>query len=233
LNRILFALAVIAIAGCRKHPGGSCTGSDSLCFDKQNALVCRNGAYVGVACNGPLGCAKGRDRAVCDTSIGKTGDACMGEEDEHACSPDKSQALVCSGGRFDLQLECRGKGGCSMLGRILSCDASIATKGDPCKVQGAVACGEDQKHMLICQSGRFQMYRHCRGEYGCFLKGETPSCDETLSLAGDPCGIAGQVVCSVDGKSELVCQGGSFVKSISCKKGCTVTTRPGRPIECN
>jgi hypothetical protein len=231
LVALAFALAFIA---CRKHPGSSCTGRESLCLDKGSALVCRNGAFTAVTCHGPLGCAKAVDRAACDTSAAKPGDACMGDDDEHACTADKSQALVCKGGVFERELECRGKGGCSMLGRIVSCDASIATKGDPCKTHGSVACGEDQKHMLICQEGRFRLYRQCRGAYGCFLKGaDTPSCDETLSLAGDPCGIAGQVVCSVDGKSELVCQGGSFVPSISCRKGCTVSSRPGRPIDCN
>jgi hypothetical protein len=119
-----------------------------------------------------------------------------------------------------------------MLGRTPACDTSVASKGDPCKTQGAVACGEDQKQMVICQNGKFDLYRYCRGQYGCFLKENTPSCDETISLAGDPCGIPGQVVCATDGKTELVCQGGAFTKSITCKHGCSVTNRPGRPIDC-
>jgi len=115
----------------------------------------------------------------------------------------------------------------------VSCDTTIAVQGDPCKTQGAVACSEDQKHMLVCQDGRFALYRYCRGQYGCFTKGETPSCDVTLSQPGDPCGLPGQVVCGMDGKSELVCQGGAFMKSITCKTACTVSNRPGRPIDCN
>jgi hypothetical protein len=86
--------------------------------------------------------------------------------------------------------------------------------------------------MLVCRDGKFGLYRYCRGQYGCFNKGETPSCDETVSLAGDPCGIPGQVVCAVDGKTELVCQGGVFTKSLTCKTACVVTNRPGRPIDC-
>jgi hypothetical protein len=86
--------------------------------------------------------------------------------------------------------------------------------------------------MLLCRDGKFDLYRYCRGQYGCFMKGETPSCDETISLAGDPCGLPGQVVCAVDGKTELVCQGGVFTKSLTCKTACTVTNRPGRPIDC-
>jgi hypothetical protein len=228
----LFVLATLVVAACGKKTGSSCKGTESTCFDKKTALACRNGAFADVACGGPLGCSKFQDHANCDTSLANQGEPCMGEDDEYACSPDKKRALVCKANVFQTHLECRGKAGCTMLGRTFSCDTSIATKGDSCRSQGAVACGEDQKHMLVCRDGRFELYRYCRGQYGCFTKGEAPSCDETLSLAGDPCGIPGQVVCATDGKTELVCQGGLFMKSITCKHSCTVTNRPGRPIDC-
>jgi hypothetical protein len=229
-STLLAALALAA--GCTKKEGGSCKDNEGTCIDRTTALACHNGKFVKVACAGPQGCAKYRDRASCDTSVASLGDPCMGEDDEYACSPDKKRAFVCKDGRFALHLECRGNAGCSVSGHAVSCDQSIAAKGDPCKTEGAVACGEDMKHMLVCRVGKFELHRYCRGEYGCFLKGETPSCDATLSLPGDPCGIPGQVVCAIDGKSELVCQGGVFTKSLSCKNGCTVTNRPGRPIEC-
>ncbi len=231
---VVFALVAAALltAACGKKAGGSCKGTESTCVDKKTALACRAGTWVEVACAGPTGCGKYQDHANCDTSVAEAGDPCMGEDDEYACSSDKKRALVCKGGKFEPYLECRGKAGCAMLGRSVSCDTSVAEKDDVCKTQGAVACGGDQKHMLVCRDGRFVLYRYCRGQYGCFNKGETPSCDETLSLAGDPCGIPGQVVCSVDGKTELVCQGGVFTKSITCKTACTVTNRPGRPIDC-
>lgn len=231
---VVFALAAGAVlaAGCKKKAGGSCKGAESTCVDKTTAIACRGGTFVEVACPGPLGCSKYQDHANCDTSVANAGETCMGEDDEYACSPDKKHALVCKGGKFAPYLECRGKAGCAMLGRTVSCDTSVAEKGDPCNTQGAVACGGDQKHMLICRDGKFDIYRYCRGQYGCFNKGETPSCDLTISLAGDPCGIPGQVVCSEDGKTELVCQGGVFTKSLTCKTACTVTNRPGRPIDC-
>jgi hypothetical protein len=41
-------------------------------------------------------------------------------------------------------------------------------------------------------------------------------------------------VCSVDGQMELICQGSAFMRSRSCRKtGCTVTNRPGRPVDCD
>ncbi|MBX3217706.1 MAG: hypothetical protein KF850_37215 [Labilithrix sp.] len=228
-----FAAAAVLAAGCKKKAGGSCKGTESTCIDKQTALACQGGTFVEIACAGPLGCAKYKDHASCDTSVASAGDPCLGEEDdEYACSPDKQRAVICKHGKFEPWLECRGKAGCSMLGRSVSCDTSIAEQGDPCKTQGAVACSGDQKHMVVCRDGKFALYRYCRGQHGCFSRGETPSCDLTQSLAGDPCGIPGQVVCSVDGKTELVCQGGVFTKSITCKTSCTVTNRPGRPIDC-
>ncbi len=231
LGLVLAALALSP--ACKKAPGGSCKGSVATCTDKKTAITCRGGTFAEVACAGPNGCAKYQDHAACDTSLASVGDACMGEDDEYACSPDKKRGLVCKNGRFETHLECRGQAGCAMLRHTMSCDQSVAAKGDACTTQGAVACGEDQKHMVVCRDGRFEVHRYCRGQYGCSAKGETPSCDETLSLVGDPCGIPGQVVCAADGKSELVCQGGTFMKSISCKHGCTVTNRPGRPIDCN
>ncbi len=225
---------VLLVAACGKKAGGSCKGSESSCFDKKTALSCQGGKFVSVSCAGPLGCTKFQEHANCDTSVANEGDLCMGDgEDEYACSPDRKRAVVCKSGKYERYLECRGKGRCSVLGHTISCDTSVAAKGDPCKSQGTVACTEDQKMMLTCRDGKFDLYRYCRGMYGCFMKGESPSCDETLSMEGDPCGIPGQVVCNVDGSSELVCQNGSFGRSRSCKKGCRVTNGPGRPIECN
>jgi len=229
----LFAIALV-LPACGKKVGSSCKGSESSCLDKKTALACQGAKLVNVSCGGPLGCTKYQDHANCDTSVANEGDPCMGDgEDEYACSPDRKRAVVCKSSKFEKYLECRGKQGCSVLGRTVACDTSVASKGDPCKSQGAVACSEDQKLMLTCRDGKFDIYRYCRGQYGCFMKGEAPSCDETLSQDGDPCGIPGQVVCNVDQQSELVCQNGVFSRSRGCKKGCTVTNRPGRPIDCN
>lgn len=232
-STVAAAVLVLLLTACGKRVGSSCKPGESLCMDEKNALVCHGGKLEKVACAGPLGCVKIQDRASCDDSVASEGDPCMGETDEeYACSPDNKRALVCKDGKFALYLECRGKGGCSLLGHAVSCDTSIAAKGDPCRSQGAIACSEDGKQMLECRQGRFETHRYCRGQYGCSLKGEAPTCDETLSLEGDPCGLPGLVVCSVDGSRELICQGGAFMKSRSCKKGCTVTNRPGRPIDC-
>jgi len=227
-----FAL-VVACGG--KKEGGKCKAGESTCMDKQDALVCRNGTFAKVACNGPLGCTKFQEKANCDDSIALEGDACMGVTDEeYACSPDKKRALVCRGGVFAKLLECRGAGGCSQLGTQLSCDTSLAAKGDPCKTQGQVSCTVDGNEMVICRDGKFVLHRYCRGPKHCTLDHDQPVCDETISLEGDPCSHQGRVVCSADGQMELICQGSTFLKSRSCRKtGCTVSNAPGHPVVCD
>lgn len=225
--------ALALVAACGKKAGGACKPGESLCTSKEAALTCQNGKLIEIQCRGPLGCNRYQNHANCDTTISNVGDPCMAQADEeYACSPDKKQALLCKSGHFERYLECRGPAGCSLLGAQVSCDTSVAKKGDPCKVHGASACSDDKKEMIICRDGKFAEYRFCRGQLGCYMKGDAPACDETLSLEGDPCGLPGYVVCSTDHQSELVCQGGQFVKSRPCKNGCTVITRVGGGIDC-
>lgn len=231
---VSFAVAALLVVACGgKKVGGPCQGTESTCEGKKTALACRAGTYAAVACNGAGGCSKYKDHANCDTSVASAGDACMGEDDEYACSADKKRVLLCKGGKFEALLECRGQAGCAISGKAFTCDNSVAEKGDVCKALGANACSADEKQLLVCRDGKFGLHRYCRGAKGCTVSPDGPVCDETIAIAGDPCGVPGRIVCAADGKSELVCQGGVYTKSISCKNGCTVTNRPSQPIECN
>ena len=233
MNKALVLFLVLSLFGCKKKEGDACTANASMCSDKQTALVCRGEKLAKVGCNGPLGCTKFQDHANCDDSIASAGDLCT-VEDEYGCTADKGRALVCRAGKYDRYLECRGKGKCTQLGQQVQCDTSVAEKGDACKTQGQVACTSSGKEMVICRDGKFDAYRFCRGQNGCSNESTTPACDESISLEGDPCGIPGQVVCSVDKTYELVCMGGTFTQSIPCRKtGCQVSNRPGRPISCD
>lgn len=224
---------LVAAAGCKRSAGGTCTGNTQVCADKNDALVCKGGSFVPIACHGPLACSKYQDHVNCDTTLASAGDNCMGEDDEYACSPDKKHAVVCKGGKFVPYLECRGANGCTMNGRIVNCDASLSNPGDVCKRDDALACSADGTQMVVCRLGKFEMYRFCRGEFGCAAKSDGPACDESLSQLGDPCGKAGQIVCSVDGKMELICQGTTYAKSRTCKNACIIASGNGRHVECN
>jgi hypothetical protein len=227
------ALVAILAPACGRSVGGKCKPGEAICANKTTALSCQGGKLTEVACRGPLACTTFQEHANCDDSVASEGDTCMGEGDEeYACSVDKKRALICKNARFERYLECRGKAGCALLGHQISCDTSVAAKSDPCKVQGASACSEDQKEMLICRDGKFAHYRYCRGQAGCYSKDDAPACDETLSFEGDECGLPGFVVCSVDAKSELLCQGGRFVKSRSCRTSCTVIAGGRGGIDC-
>ncbi len=230
LTPLFLALGLLA---CGKKEGSACTGNQSLCADKTTELLCRGDKLVKVSCKGPLGCSKFQDHANCDDSVAEPGDICT-VDDEYACTPDKGRALHCVNGKYERYLECRGKGKCTQLGQQVQCDTSIADKGDLCKTQGQVACTSNSKEMVICRDGKFASYRFCRGELGCANNAANPSCDESISMEGDPCGLPGQVVCSIEKDYELVCQGGTFAKSIACRKhGCQVSNGPGRPISCD
>ncbi|MBX3190215.1 MAG: hypothetical protein KF819_24665 [Labilithrix sp.] len=220
---LAFVTALLVVA-CGKSTGSKCRAGESTCLDKDTALTCVNGKLAEVECKGPLGCTKFQEHARCDSSTANEGEPCMGQnEEEYACSADKKRALICRNGKFERHLECRGKAGCAVLGQQVSCDTSVAAKGDPCRSQGAAACSEDQKEMMICRDGKFATYRFCRGQFGCYMKADAPACDTTYSLEGDPCGLPNYVVCSVDKQSELICQGSTFVKSRPCRKsGCNV-----------
>ena len=224
---------LVALLACSRTAGGKCKPGEAICGSKTTALACQSGKLTEVACRGPLGCTTFQEHANCDDSIAAEGETCMGESDEeYACSVDKKRALLCKNGKFERYLECRGKAGCALLGHQVSCDTSVAAKSDPCKVQGASACTDDQKEMLVCRDGIFVHYRHCRGLAGCFSKDGVPSCDETKSLELDECGHPGYVVCSVDGLSELICQGGRFIKARTCRTGCTVVAGGRGSIDC-
>lgn len=230
---VVATLALVVAASCGgKKVGSACKGNESTCIDKKTAIACRSGAFAEVPCKGPAGCSKFEDHANCDTSVGSAGEACLGEDDEYACSLDRKHSFLCKGTKLVAHLECRGPAGCAVNGKALACDTSIADRGDTCKTAAAFACASDGSQLLVCRDGAFTTHRFCRGKKGCVVASDAPVCDETISLAGDPCGVAGQVVCAVDGKTQLVCQGGVYTKSITCKTACVVTGRSGRAIDC-
>lgn len=229
----LALVALLLLASCKRKAGDECKPGEAFCASNEAALSCQSNRLTEVACRGIRGCETFKGQGICDDSVASEGDACMGaSEEEYACSVDKKRAVVCRNGKFVPYLECRGNAGCSMLGKQIACDTSVAAKADPCKVQGASACADDQKEMLVCRDGKFAHYRFCRGKAGCYFLDGAPACDETHSLEGDECGIAGYVVCSVDEKSELICQGGRFAFSRPCRTSCAVLGNGRAGIDC-
>jgi hypothetical protein len=222
-----FILIVVCMQGavaCKAKLGGSCKPGKDACEDSATALHCApDNTYVEVKCAGSLGCTKLGAKVYCDNSTAEVADACMGEsEGEYACSSTKKRAVVCSSGKFKPYLECRGPKGCTMMSKTVSCDNTIAERGDPCISAGKLACSTDAKNRFVCKDGKWEVERYCRGRDACQVRMNDWFCDTSLADANDPCGVAGAVACSTDGSHRLVCKGGRMAEDIACKKGCTV-----------
>jgi hypothetical protein len=227
----LYPLATaIALLACSPKVGKECTAGKDLCSDDKTALHCGPSAkYTEVACRGPLGCIAANGKANCDTSQANAGDPCMGATDEYACS--KTQELLCSGGTFVRQFECRGPKGCTITGRTVSCDNTLAERGDPCKRMGSLACSVDNKQRFVCKDGKWDLDSYCRGNDGCQVRLNDMFCDNSLSEVDDPCRISNTVVCSADGSRRLICKNGRFAEDAVCKSACKVGKDHG--ISCN
>ena len=163
--------------------------------------------------------------AGCKPKVGGTCKAGMGACDQ----PGAPSALVCVNGAY-AELPCRGPQGCFQdATKKIQCDDSVANDGDPCLTQdnSSDACTVDKKEMVECTDGKFKMKRMCRGPKTCGVAGDTINCDLSVQLVGDPCGIPGNAVCSVDKKQRLTCKDGAYAIDRYCRgsKGCS--TEPG------
>ncbi len=232
---VLVALiALVVLASCKPKVGAACQAGQATCADAKNALACGPDLKLGlVPCKGIGGCSQNRTtkRVACDDEVADVGDACLLSQAENwACSVDKKRALICEGGKFVLNYECRGPKGCKITNDpikqqdTVNCDTSLQNKGDPCKKPGGFACSADYKQLLQCKDGAYDLYRYCRGATACSIKASGDyNCDESIAELNDPCGRPGMIVCGSDAKSELTCTGGKFVHARDCKRtGCHI-----------
>jgi hypothetical protein len=224
----LAAAAVVQVSGCRDRPaaGGKCRLVDQLvCAGTDRALVCQAGsggtAWVEVLCKGSQGCSRRADVDECDDTVATRDDACPRNPPlDYACSPDHAEALVCKEGRFTLWRACRGSEGCQVDGRNVRCDTTLGEPGDPCAQQGTYACSADARTMLQCDGAVLAPASSCRGPLGCRVDRATRKvdCDDAVVLEGDPCDQPKRIACAADGKAELSCQGGKYVKKRDCRR---------------
>lgn len=218
------------LGACAPRAGGGCRGAQTECIDRGRALVCRDGRFKDASCGGKLGCRDDAAGDICDTTTAIEGATCA--DDGYACSADGRSSLRCTNGRMTPHLGCRGPKGCSIVGSVLSCDASIARTAEACAKAETYACGETKKDVLVCNArGTWAVHRLCRGPAGCNVEKDAPICDESIAASGDPCGVVGHLACSVDGKAELVCQNGQFSTARACKKACQILS-PAGGIRC-
>lgn len=234
---LALAIALVASAGCKRKPkpGTPCVGEQLECVTPTSALVCaERGAFVASPCRGPKGCTDG-DLPTCDVSAGKAGDPCearLGRPPRAACTEDGRTALVCRDGALAAAFDCLTFD-CHLDGAEATCGAMTASVGYACATEGATFCGDDQRSILRCTTGRLARYLGCHGKLGCAGQHD-PSCDNTLAALGDPCALSGFIACSDDGRAELICRNGRFAHSRACDRtGCQVTDIAHKRTECH
>ena len=196
-------------------PGGACTiPGRYICSDVKTALYCSAGKFESIPCKGVKGCTGGAAAPDCDDELAEVGDPCMMPANPNfACGFDRRSELVCKDGKFVLTRQCKGPGACRINGSQLECDNTIADVND-------------RLTMLRCDVDKFASDNSCRGPKHCLIKArgakQVADCDDSIAEEGDDCDKNGEVTCSSDAKSELVCQGYKYVKKQDCKRkgGC-------------
>jgi hypothetical protein len=220
------ALLWVVLAGassslaCKPRIGDPCREANEECKDEHTKLVCKNGRFMPIPCDGDKGCSLDRTmgKARCDWSGNKQGSHCDDRLSGMRMCRDTKSSLACRSGQFDL-LRCRGPKGCQPEGSesdsiAKTCDNSIAKAGDTCDPvwSPAPACDDEGKSELFCQkSGVFAFKRHCRGPKGCVVKEGAAWCDDSLQEVGDPC-VSLPELCSEDGRAMLVCGLGTVIE---------------------
>ena len=146
--------------------------------DGATALVCRGGKFVRWrACRGPKGCSTAARELACDITISEPGDPCS-TAGAFACSVDAKRMLQCDGQTLKTKTTCGGHDGCRLEagGHRVECDDSIATEGDVCDTDGALACSADKSSELVCVEMRYARKRGCKRAGGCAVKGGQVLC---------------------------------------------------------
>lgn len=148
----------------------------------------------------------------------KAGGACKTEA-EVKCTDDKN-ALVCTSGKWEA-LPCRGLNGCmSMMGSPGTCTNDGFKEGEPCPDdEGNPECSSDHKASLKCVDKHWKKVNDCNGQHGCVSNAQGTNCDMGTSDVGSTCTKEneGNVACSPDKKSELVCEKGKMIVMSECK----------------
>ncbi len=160
----------------KNKPGDQCSlGEEGVasCVSDHQMIVCRSGSYRFEPCRGSAGCENSRGRALCDKSMASVGDPCK-EEGSKACAVGAQELLTCRAGKMEPLYRCLGPEGCQTSGK-LSCDMSIADKGDPCdpEMEGAAACTPDKTSVVSCKQGKFVKDEDCGPGQLCNPSGST------------------------------------------------------------
>lgn len=220
------ASSAVPDAGPRMVPdaGAACVrepDKDVVCVDAKNARACQRGVWVALACAGALGCAPGPKGDVCDQSISDPGATCD-LDDDYGCATTHKEMVRCAGERWVSVQRCGGSRGCSVEGKRITCDNSVARVNDTCREEDDFSCTEDGAMALVCRQGKFITAGACRGPKKCRVSGAKETgfkveCDDSQARLGDVCSKEDHYSCAEDGRAILRCRGSAFVIDDRCK----------------
>jgi hypothetical protein len=97
--------------------------------------------------------------------------------------------------------------------------------GASCSVAEKIeACATGK--LALCSGGKWQETMVCPGAQGCYRKSgghgsTTAICDDAVARVGNVCATARAQLCSVDRRSQLVCEGGRWRVQAACDDGCS------------
>jgi len=225
LTRVVLVVSV-ALVGCSKpKEGGSCkTGNvfghgPGTCIDKQNALVCVDGAYAKLKCKkSATGCMEVMGDVSCDP-VKEVGEPCA-VGDEFDCATEGKAWLDCKDGKWVEHMKCSKL--CVRNVQGIKCENASGAVGDVCtkeQIDQAV-CSADKLQLLVCDGEKFFSASSCRGQNKCRAVNKQIECDTSMAEVGDACEDEGILSCDTAKKTMLKCVGKKFVKEQDCKKRC-------------
>lgn len=173
-------------------------------------------------CGGPEGCTKVGDEDQCAQSSVQEKDVCNLASD-FTCRADGAALMTCTNNRWAFAQGCAGDRKCSIEGKKVTCDNSLAKLDDVCREENDYACAvPDLKSALVCRGGKFVLASHCKGPKACRITGEKATgfkveCDDSIAVEGDPCDKEGHYACAADGKRILACKEKRYAGDDRCK----------------
>jgi hypothetical protein len=109
------------------EPGDACRDEDrgkACSVDGKQFLSCSGGKMtMQFQCLGPNGCKSAEGKLACDMSFARDKDPCSKEmEGKNACNLDHSSIVVCKGGKFEIDEECKKGTRCNAEGGLIRCE---------------------------------------------------------------------------------------------------------------
>ena len=206
------------------HAGGLCIDGAEACVEGTTGLVCQDGRWVDVGCQGCTldSCDIHRTPAgaPCSPTLSRDAQCDAADDTLVSCRPGPAGSPL----GVVVRQKCPGLRGCREEGVFgARCDRWRAEAGDACQHD---ACSLDGRTLLACHDGALVAAQTCRAPRGCVERTEGSGAAPAFFLecdaeVGDAC-QSPTTTCSPDTKQMLKCRDGKMALEVTCRgpKGC-------------